>query len=363
MRSLNLETYKGGVLYPLDNPNDYVFGAVSGIVHEARNTTGQWLNFTPTDESQSFRFFDDFGCATHSALNSIEIQFQFLIFSNLLNADDLQWLKDHNYFDPTGRLNVDDRWIVLLSNTKPGVGNYLSAVWDAIRKFGLIPQGVLPFSQDWSLERYYNKTDFSQEAYNFGKEFLNRFLIQYEKVSADLNTIKQALTHAPVQIGAATCPGWNGDQIIPVCSQNANHANVIIGIDPSGILYDYDSYSPFQKRLAKGYQIAFAYKGVLTPKNSVDGKKKPNFLFKKNLQFGDANNDVSELAKRLIQEDCLFNYTPTQNDVYGPEIARGVLAYQQKYHLINWFQEMWYRGRYFYEKTRFHMNAQPQYPW
>src|SRR3990167_5826713 len=192
MPKLDLENYRGGVLPPLDDPTEYQFGALSGIVHESRNTLKDWRLFEPTPEAQKYSRFDTYGCASFSGHNSLEIQFNLLIKSNLIRQEDLNWLKEKGYFDESGKINFDDRWIVLLSGTKPGVGNYLATIWDTIRKVGLVPQRSVPFNENWTEYQYYDKSDFPKEAYGLGLEFLKRFYIQYERVATDDNTLKKA---------------------------------------------------------------------------------------------------------------------------------------------------------------------------
>ncbi|MEK7112498.1 MAG: hypothetical protein AAB875_04165, partial [Patescibacteria group bacterium] len=75
----------------------------------------------------------------------------------------------------------------------------------------------------------------------------------------------------------------------------------------------------------------------------------------KDLKFGDYDNEVTQLCKRLILEDCLPNWNPGTPH-YNLEVAAGVLAYQRKNNVTNWWENLIYRGRYFGKKTRFSMN-------
>ena len=82
-----------GVLPPPpheENPKEYIFGAISGIVHEDRNTTGDWRPFLVSNERQKYRYFDTFGCVSFSCLNSVELQFKWLLASNLIRKDDIE---------------------------------------------------------------------------------------------------------------------------------------------------------------------------------------------------------------------------------------------------------------------------------
>jgi len=352
-----------GLIPPLDNPKEYQMGGLSGVVHEERNTLKNWLNFLPSEERQKFRLFDSFGCTTYSCLNSIETQFEFLRFSKLIRNEDLLWLKNNGYMDANGKVNFDDRWIVVLSGTKPGVGNYMNAPWDAARKYGLVPQGATPFREDMTQKEYYNKSDFPPETYLLGMQFLKRFLIQYERIGLvdDQNLIK-ALGQAPVQIGLPTCSGWEGSPIINYCDYSANHGSMLAFMDKD-YKYDFDSYPLFLKKLVAKYKIDFAYKGVISPVTSVGGQSNLRYVFHKNLTFGDYDNDVVQLCKRLIEEDCMESYFPPTPH-YGVEIAQGVLNYWNKYrNVVSWWMRYLDRGKHFESRTRAHMNAGMSLGW
>lgn len=347
-----------GILPPPENPLEWVAGSVSGIVFEKRNTLADWRGFLPTEERQRFRNFDSFGCASFSCLNSIETQFKFLLKSNLLRSEDIQWLKDNGYFDEGGNINFSDRWLVVLSNTKPGVGNYLHAVWDAARKFGLVPQGIIPSNENWTENQYYDKNDFPKEAYELGLEFLKRFYVQYERVGTDDNSLKKALEQAPVQCGVATCQPWETEQTITYCGLPANHAVLLTRID--SVKYLFDSYPPHIKKLGKTYKIDFAYKGVISPIISADGKKKSNFIFTKNLKFGNYDNDVVKLAEILIEDNCWpsTNFNPPSPH-YGNEVAQGLRAFQKKYGIVSFWEDFWWKGEFCGPKTRLFLNNRP----
>lgn len=341
----------------IEDSRDYVFGALSGIVHENRNTLGDWRLFPQTDESQTHKYFDDYGCVSNGCDNSCAMQFSLLDSSNLIRNEDREWLKYNGYFDENGKINFDNRALILLSNTRPGVGNSYKNVWDAARSYGLWPQDSTPYNPDWNQRQFYDKSDFPPDSYEVGKEFLKRFYIQYEKVPVTPSHLKRALKHAPIQIGIPICSDYNSNTLVGSCNIAATHNVTLTHIDEKGIYHIYDSYNPFNKILSKTYKIDFAYKGVITPVISISGKKKEDFIFTKNLEFGDYDNDVVQLGKRLIEENV---WSATQYNPPGPhynqEIAQGVRNYQNKYKITNWFQDMWYQGRYFHDKTRNHMN-------
>src|SRR3990167_1290806 len=97
MRELKVKNT--GFLPPIEDKNEYIFGGLSGIVHEERNTLGDWRKWQPTEEYQNHVFFDDYGCVTHSGENIGEITFGWLFENNLVRQEDIDWLKANGYFD------------------------------------------------------------------------------------------------------------------------------------------------------------------------------------------------------------------------------------------------------------------------
>ena len=304
MRQLK-ELRNTGLLPEIEDKNRYIFGGLTGVVHEDRNSTGDWRKWTPTDERQNYIYFDDYGCTLHSNENDNEMQLGWMLENNLVRPEDLEWLKNPgyglSYLDSNGKINFDDRALVVLSNNTPRRGNTMQAGWDAIRKFGLWPQGSTPFSGSMTSAEYYDKSDFPQWAYDIGLEFLKRFRVQYEGVSPNVPNLRKALKHAPLQIGIGLCPGYSSEgNVVNSCVVNPQHAITLVYIDEGGVYHIVDSYDPFVKRLAKTYKIHSAYKGVISPVVNVSGKKKENHVFEKNLSFGNYENEVGFLCNRLI---------------------------------------------------------------
>lgn len=255
--------YRGGVMRPEIDYDEYIFGAATQVKHQIRVIDGKWQAYYPLNESQKFGYFDSYGCVSYSCLNSIEIQLNYLIESKQLGGEAMSWLIRNNYIKD-GSINFDDRWLVVKSGTQPGRGNYIAKVWHTARKQGLIPQ-IITSSRGWTSDRYYTD-DFSDRDRALAQDFLSYFEIQYERISmVSKEYLNMALMHAPIVAGLATCPGWGSQQHIRSCDQQPNHATLITGPD----LDVYDSYDPYKKTLAQDYKIAFAYKGLVTPKKQV----------------------------------------------------------------------------------------------
>lgn len=161
-------------------------------------------------------------------------------------------------------LNSSDRYTVKLSGTTSR-GNFPPKVWDAIRHFGLIPERDWPSQDEFSRSEYF--AEIPEALIKKGKEFLKYFDVEYEWVAYDklvpLASIQYHLKHAPLQVCSATCPPWDAS-LIQACDESITHATEVCGA--SAIIYDYDSYAPYLKRLALDYKFPYIMKGVITPK-------------------------------------------------------------------------------------------------
>lgn len=270
-----MEKNKNHGLIIENRPTDYVFGGQTKIVHEDRNSIGNWEQFLPADERQKGRFFDTFGCVTFSAMNSLECQLNWMIQNNLLTQETLDFLKEFGYLQD-GKPNFSDRFTVVMSGTRPGRGNSFQNVWDSIRKHGVAPEVMWPNNLDeFDQEEYYQKP--LEVVKQVALKFLDHFKAEYESVPQSL--IPKALKHSPIHIGTATCDGWFDGGVVQACSLTPNHATMLYNRDVKGY-YDMDHYEPLRKVLAPNYPIPSAYKGILTPLQSLQGIKNiPNYSF------------------------------------------------------------------------------------
>ncbi|PKM87147.1 hypothetical protein CVU83_03335, partial [Candidatus Falkowbacteria bacterium HGW-Falkowbacteria-2] len=178
-------------------------------------------------------------------------------------------LKDMGFFDENGKFNASDRFIAILSGTSRQ-GNYLNAVWEAIRIYGLLPERDLPGRLDdrtpWEWEDWMNPAAITQEMKDKAKKVLDILQFAYEWVATDPESLKYHLKQAPIQIAAPVCSPWNTTEIIKACTAGAGHSTIIDGFLDKKELKDFDHYNPFAKRLAWNYKIAAALKGIVEVK-------------------------------------------------------------------------------------------------
>jgi hypothetical protein len=251
------------------SPDDWMFGD-SGDT-EVKVPDGDWTPFLPSNEKQR-QGFESMCCTNFSSTNAVEILFTWMLANNKISAGNLQWLKDKGYFDANGKINFSDRFDAIISGTSPVTGNSLKAPAEGKRKNGLIPESLLPWTDDKTA--YFNKNSITQAMYALGQEFLTRFSINYEMVyDAQVGLLVSPL--------AGACHAWDNpiDGIYQLSNGSINHA--ICRIKPPANQKVMDSYEPFQKVMADDY-IFMNYGIRYIVRDIPQGEPIPN-LEKKNM--------------------------------------------------------------------------------
>jgi hypothetical protein len=202
------------------------------------------------------------GCVSWTACQCIEEWLNGLIRLQLMPQSNLQWLLDNNYI-VNGLVVVSKVFIWIESGTTQN-GNDFTSVGDAIRKYGLIPESMLPFnpqaSDTWTSLR--NQT-ISQACLDMGQEFLKRFDVGYYYVNG--SNWGAELPDGPIQIAIPVCPGYNTSDPIQACGLPEEHSVMIDymnGNEPQIV----DHYAPEIKDLASNYPIMASMQWVVTPK-------------------------------------------------------------------------------------------------
>lgn len=224
---------------------DYILGS-SPIVKKEINTN--WKDWKPEHEIQAKRYFDTVSCVSYSATDVIEYLFTWALNNNQISPVDVKWLKDNGYFK-NGLINFSDRFVAILGETTKA-GAYQYKVGDAIRKYGLIPQDMLPTTDDIKSFDEYIGAEITQEMLDLGKEFIKRFPINYEwAFNID------ALKYAPIQV----CVSYADGEGILCPTSKVNHAIVAINATDDYIEVD-DSYQrQFKKYCHKAVYSMMLY--------------------------------------------------------------------------------------------------------
>ena len=258
---------------------DYIAGA-SPIAHEIRIFDGNWIDYATDFEYQKQNGFETMSCVSQSAVNSIQMQINWMIDNDKLSKEAMIFLFDNNYL-VDGHLQCSKRFIAILSETTPQ-GNYLTKVAQTIRDFGLVPEYLMEFEgSDW--DTYYDKEQITEDLFELGKQFASYFLVQYEWVITP-NTgglleeqrarVLVELKHTPLQI-----------------AKTGHATDYYNGVDQVrfGIL---DSYHPFLKDKKWSYDAPWILKILVTPKS----------------EYTVAQVEASQSALRLIMKNRKTNY-------------------------------------------------------
>lgn len=219
---------------------------------------GDWFNSLPGKELQ-LKGFETFNCTSFNTLAQVECYFKQVYGVNV---------------------NFSDRWLGIVAGTTSR-GNDPQKVYEAIRKYGLIPDEMLPFSDDiTSLADYYSFKGADKDAcYREGEKWLKLWDFQHEWVVTEGLTeeekeknMRVALKSSPLCIGVYA---WYADQRgVYVKMADENHWTFAYALDDiTGFKKVDDSYDPTFKNVD---QVGDFCKRIYIGKRAVVPlKKKP----------------------------------------------------------------------------------------
>lgn len=164
-------------------------------------------------------------------------------------------------FEPTAG-GYSDRYLANLSKTA-GLGNKVSNVVSAVRRYGCVSEAVLPFGTG---EDYYDEGCVTEGMKEEGKRWLvgreftcKRLGSWWNGYRVDHGSIVQALAVSPVGVGVfAWAEGEKGVYVRP-SGVKSNHFCLVIGVLGDGRYVVLDSYEPFLKVLEAKYLFTEAY--------------------------------------------------------------------------------------------------------
>ena len=246
-------------------PTDYIAGVNSPLPFVSNIPSGDWTSYLPDFDLQKEQGFETDACVTFSAVQSTEMQINWLLKTNQLPQYHIDQLKSLGFLTD-GTFHASERYIAVLDNTTTN-GNTMPAPWDAIRKYGLIPYEDMPFSYtitDWA--EYYTQPTPDQIAK--GQKLLELFAFNYEYIwqnpttSCPIDLIIKHLQQAPLCISTPVCWPWNQLEP-PVCSDTtAEHSTLVYSQDQ--LTHILDHYVPFLKEFPAGYFIPYVVKGIVS---------------------------------------------------------------------------------------------------
>lgn len=221
-----------GFIQPKIEREHYVLGG-SNVPFVVLKEDGDWrATALPVKELQAKKF-DTYNCTSFNTLNQIE-QYMFVRFGV--------------------NVNYSDRWLGIIAGTKPP-GNDPHVVMEAIRKYGLIPEEMLPYSDDLeTVEEYYSFKGLSQQQidnlYAEGRKWFEAWDFKHEwcftpdmPEDEKLVNIKASLKVSPLSLAVYA---WYADNRgVYVRMGSDSHWTTCMCFDD--FLKVYDSYEPFEK--------------------------------------------------------------------------------------------------------------------
>lgn len=220
----------GFILPKIDNKH-HLFG--DSIPFEKINPEGFWDSNDLPNEEQN-KGYETYNCTGFNSVNIIE----------------LYMLKKFSI-----KVNYSDRWVGIIAGTDPiKGGNDPHTVLEAIRKYGLIPEDMLPFDSNITTpEEYYSFKNSNQaECYAEGQRWLEKYSFLHDwVVTPDMTkeqkniNIKLALQTSP--LGMAVYAWAQDDRGIYIKLGSENHWTGLVGYQD--YLKAKDSYNPFDKNV------------------------------------------------------------------------------------------------------------------
>lgn len=180
------ELTRSGFVEPVITPEQYVLGA-GQVPLSPLKMDSDWSDVKHVKEYQNKPSFDTFNCTGFNALNHTE-HYELVAFGELKN--------------------YSDRWLGIIAGTRPP-GNDPQTVYEAIRKYGLIPEEMLPFTDDIkNVDEYYSfKGGNMEKCYAEGRRWLEKYDFKHEWVfdrndslSTKISNMQYALKYSPLAI-------------------------------------------------------------------------------------------------------------------------------------------------------------------
>jgi len=336
-----------GLIEATPRLTDYIAGEESGIVYQEFLRNGEWQErgYLPNGEQQFGVYFDSMNCTNYGGTNVLDTQLNALIDMHLMPSDAMKFLRDNEFLGKDGKVETGERFAGYTSGTTRQ-GNYLDRVCNAYRHYGLTPQRLwdFPYAQknpvfDW--DDYYATPP--QKLFDIGKQSLTFFEIKWEWVAAGetertpLDKIEKHVKQAPLFSAHPTCSPWNTADLIKPCGiTRSNHATMIHGLKRDSFVKDFDSYNPWNKKLALNYPIPWLIKLLIYPKALIpQPQPQPQpapfkYHFKNVMLHGQRSEDIKMLQKALKIEG-VFPLAVQETGYYGNITATAVYKFQTRY--------------------------------
>lgn len=315
---------QSGFLHRL-NPSDYILGVNSPLIGIEINSSGDWIDFMPSEENQFVSKFDTMCCSTFSATNALETLMNYLLKKGEFSYEQIKFCNDEGYI-VNGKFNFSDRWSATSNGTMPN-GQYINVVWDDFRTVGLISENDLPFGGSNQSE-YLDKRNLTKERYAKAKRFMEimfekdsngKYKINYEFIPIETGIeLNSALKQSPVQVA--------------VTREIPSHAIMLLRMDK-----EFESYPPHFR--SRNRTIAYALKPII----KIKKMEKPYVEIKRISSDSNQTIGVLEAYRNGSKFTCKTLELPYKSNMaYTSCIPKGeyIVEYTFSFGKLGWTYEI-----------------------
>lgn len=254
---VNYQEIPQNFIYPEIKETDYIFGS-GDFVGEILRQDGDWRSYTPPMEFQRRNGIESSSCFVQGQQHAIAT------------------VLEEKYGEIND--NYSERFNALLADGTPNGGSPLLAA-ESIKNDGLIPDSLLPFSDDIvSWEEFHSFKGQSESLCRLrGKEWRKLWKPIYEivfmkdeQVERKYAKIVERLKCGPMPVSVSAWYEKDGIYVKPI-GESDNHFVELVYVSPLGEPYIWDTYEPFLKKLDKWYNFDLGMiwtVNKLTPQNT-----------------------------------------------------------------------------------------------
>lgn len=271
-----------GLLEDLVELGAYIFGGakVPSIPYQE---DGNWEAYLPTFEHQKTKAREETsGCTVFGSLSQIET-----LYKRLYGTEP----------------NYSERFTYLNVPIDPGHGADPQAVYETIRRHGLVDESQLPMTE--TLEDYLDDSDITGSLRAKGQYWLTRHEFLHEwlwtfRPDNYLDVLREALKTSPLGVSVSA---WNkqGDVYVSTGKVN-NHFCLLYKFDKDGHPWVYDTYENAKKKLAKDHNIRRA-KRIWINRKTISALKKHRNILEVILDTLTMRKSLIDLCKESLGKD------------------------------------------------------------
>lgn len=245
---------KTNFVYPEIKEEDFVFGSATEVAAIEVNPDHDWRFDVPPEEDQARNGVESSSCFV-AAQTHADATYQEGVYG----------IKDQNF---------SERWILVHSKATPSGGDPLKAA-QAIRDYGMIPDELLPFSDDiHSWEEFNslkggNETKCKEAGEKDKAQWDRKYDIIFrreEDVKVKYTKAKQALGYTVPCVSVHAWVQNEKGEYIKLHGANDNHFVELLYIDEQNRPWIRDTYAPYIKTLEPFYNFDFGMRRLVFKK-------------------------------------------------------------------------------------------------